>query len=71
MGSLSVHCPGPAPVIMGADDQVGECPALTVVFVDIAVAVAVADAVVMLLHFCMFLCLYKTSIIHLFNYPGV
>ena len=45
MGGLSVHCPGPAPVTMGADDQVGECPALAVVFVDIAVAVADAVAV--------------------------
>ena len=57
MGGLSVHCPGPAPVTMGADDQVGECPALAVVFVDIAVAgavaVAFADAVAVL-YVCMF-----------------
>ena len=51
MGGLSVHCPGPAPVTMGADDQVGECPAFAVVFVEIAVAVADAVAV---LYVCMF-----------------
>ena len=57
MGGLSVLGSGPAPVTMGADDQVGECPALAVVFVDIAVAVAVnfavADAVAVL-YVCMF-----------------
>ena len=44
VGGLSVLCPGPAPVTMGADDQVGECPALVdvVVFaVDVVIVVVV------------------------------
>ena len=46
MGGLSVLCPGPAPVTMGADDQVGECPALVVHVVVFAVDVVIVVVVV-------------------------
>ena len=46
MGGLGVLCPGPAPVIMGANDQVGECPALVVDVVVFVVYVVVVVVVV-------------------------
>ena len=41
VGGLSVLCSGPAPVTMGADDQVGECPSRVVHVVVFAVDVVV------------------------------